>query len=256
MGEAFHEFHHPSVDKWRARYRSYGWRGLDRAYFTHAGKAAAALGFEPGCAAIGAARSAIAFAQCAVDGANDALGPPYSLDRAKSAGNLARAANEAVEAAQRAIASVSTATDDQDALNEIPSLKQQARKVEKDAERVVSGAATYVSKQRRRVLPERKIVIVPSLKIRPPAASATVGASYDSSLTSDGGSGIRTYAVNVSDLPNGLTLDSATGAIAGIPTTPGVFTFTAVVTDGRTPPRTASRQCTIEVRPKEDANDH
>ena len=52
------------------------------------------------------------------------------------------------------------------------------------------------------------------------AATGEVGVDYHSSLVVTGGTGPYTYTVSDS-LPPGLTLDSATGAITGTPTTAG-----------------------------------
>ncbi|HEY1497655.1 MAG TPA: putative Ig domain-containing protein [Candidatus Solibacter sp.] len=62
---------------------------------------------------------------------------------------------------------------------------------------------------------------------------ATVGAAYSAKLTVTGGSGsgfVYTVASG-SALPPGLTLNSTTGVISGIPTTPGTYMVKTVVTD-------------------------
>ena len=51
-----------------------------------------------------------------------------------------------------------------------------------------------------------------------PAASATVGTAYDFQPTVTGGSPAYTFSLTSGTLPDGLSLDSATGQIAGTPT--------------------------------------
>ncbi len=62
---------------------------------------------------------------------------------------------------------------------------------------------------------------------------ATVGVAYSAKLTVTGGSGSGyTFKLDTgSVLPAGLTLNSSTGVISGIPTTPGTYIVTSVVTD-------------------------
>lgn len=57
------------------------------------------------------------------------------------------------------------------------------------------------------------------------------GVGYDQRLRASGGVPARTWQVTAGALPPGLTLDTATGAIGGIPTAAGIYTFTATVTD-------------------------
>jgi hypothetical protein len=56
------------------------------------------------------------------------------------------------------------------------------------------------------------------------ASSATVGSSYSDSVSASG-SGV-TYSIDEGALPNGLSLNSSTGAITGTPTAAGEYTFT------------------------------
>ena len=75
-----------------------------------------------------------------------------------------------------------------------------------------------------------------------------VGTLYLSALAGSGGTGPFTFGISSGALPAGLTLNSATGALIGTPTTAGQFTFTARVTDslGAT---TASPTCGIAIAP-------
>ena len=61
--------------------------------------------------------------------------------------------------------------------------------------------------------------------------SGTVGVAYATALTASGGVGPYTWSVLSGSLPAGLTLNQATGAISGTPTTQGTFAFTAQAQD-------------------------
>lgn len=67
-----------------------------------------------------------------------------------------------------------------------------------------------------------------------PAASAlpraTGGSAYDQSFTASGGTAPYGFSISVGDLPPGLSL-AADGALTGIPTEAGSFTFTVTATD-------------------------
>jgi hypothetical protein len=85
-----------------------------------------------------------------------------------------------------------------------------------------------------------------------------VGQPYSAQMVADGG-GVPigqtevnyTFALTGGSLPNGLTLDTDTGVISGIPTAAGTFTFTITVTDavGNTGIHTATKQCSITIAP-------
>ncbi|MCC7203175.1 MAG: putative Ig domain-containing protein, partial [Nitrospirae bacterium] len=62
-------------------------------------------------------------------------------------------------------------------------------------------------------------------------ADATVNLPYTQTLVSTGGKSPVAWTIPVGNLPAGLTLNSATGVINGIPTTPGTSNFTVRVTD-------------------------
>jgi uncharacterized repeat protein (TIGR02543 family) len=63
------------------------------------------------------------------------------------------------------------------------------------------------------------------------AQTGTVGTALVISLSGAGGVGTFAYTISSGTLPSGLTLDPATGQIAGTPTTAGTYTFTVRVTD-------------------------
>lgn len=88
--------------------------------------------------------------------------------------------------------------------------------------------------------------IVEPLAITPASASpATVRMPYSLALNAAGGGGTRVWSIASGQLPPGLTLNSATGAITGTPTAVGVYEFRVRVNDGT---RFSSRQFTVPVR--------
>jgi len=81
--------------------------------------------------------------------------------------------------------------------------------------------------------------------------TGVVNAVYaGATLQATGGIQPYSWAVTTGSLPAGLTLNSATGAIAGTPTTAGTSNFTVTVTDSETPTaKTATSNLTITVNP-------
>jgi uncharacterized protein YhjY with autotransporter beta-barrel domain len=75
----------------------------------------------------------------------------------------------------------------------------------------------------------------PTITLSPTTlTAATVGASYNHSVTASGGTSTYSYAVTTGGLPAGLQLNSASGAITGTPTAGGSFNFTITATDSST----------------------
>lgn len=68
---------------------------------------------------------------------------------------------------------------------------------------------------------------------------ATAGTPYSFTVTATG-TPVVSYTVTGGSLPAGLSLDSATGAITGTPTTPGTSTFTITASNGTGPDATAT----------------
>jgi hypothetical protein len=60
-------------------------------------------------------------------------------------------------------------------------------------------------------------------------ANAQVGIAYNGSCLASGGTAPYTYSISSGSLPNGLSINSSTGAITGIPTAPGGNAFTVSV---------------------------
>lgn len=72
----------------------------------------------------------------------------------------------------------------------------------------------------------------PVITLNPATLPAGVTATlYSQSVTATGGTAPYTYTVSSGALPTGLTLNSATGSITGVPVQPGLFTFTIRATD-------------------------
>ncbi len=69
---------------------------------------------------------------------------------------------------------------------------------------------------------------------------ATAGASYSGSCTASGGVSNYTYSISAGSLPYGLGLDTSSGAITGVATTAGTYSFTVQVVDGGSPQQTAT----------------
>ena len=71
--------------------------------------------------------------------------------------------------------------------------------------------------------------------------------SYSVTLGLSGGMPPYVWSVSSGSLPPGLTLNSSTGAISGVPTTAGSYMFTVQVSDPPSIPQTATAQLTASV---------
>ena len=58
-----------------------------------------------------------------------------------------------------------------------------------------------------------------------------VGTAYSQTLSASGGT-ITSWAISSGSLPGGLSLNTSTGVISGMPTTGGIFNFTVKATNG------------------------
>jgi hypothetical protein len=63
----------------------------------------------------------------------------------------------------------------------------------------------------------------------PQLADATLGAAFSQPMTATGG--VPPYTWSTNGLPDGLTIDPATGVISGVPAAAGTYSFTVRVTD-------------------------
>lgn len=77
--------------------------------------------------------------------------------------------------------------------------------------------------------------------------SGKVGVAYSHTFPASGGTPPYTFAITVGSLPPGVTLDANTGIASGVPTTPGLFSFTIQVTDSAA--ATATADCSIRICP-------
>lgn len=76
-------------------------------------------------------------------------------------------------------------------------------------------------------------------------ANTTVGTAYTATLTADGGAPPYTWTLFSGTLPPGIALSAATGALSGVPTAAGQYSFCARVSDDLN--ATATRPLTITV---------
>ncbi|GLQ45169.1 hemagglutinin [Dyella lipolytica] len=76
-------------------------------------------------------------------------------------------------------------------------------------------------------------------------SAATVGASYNTTISASGGSAPYTYAVTSGVLPAGLSLNTTTGAVSGTPTAGGTFNFTVTATDANSATASGSFSLTV-----------
>ncbi|MCX5999364.1 MAG: Ig domain-containing protein, partial [Chloroflexi bacterium] len=80
-------------------------------------------------------------------------------------------------------------------------------------------------------------------------SDGNVNAAYSETLDAAGGTMPYTWSTTPGNLPAGLSLDSATGAIAGTPTAAGTYHFTVQVTDNVGGTATANLSITISAAP-------
>ena len=80
-------------------------------------------------------------------------------------------------------------------------------------------------------------IATPTLALTPAAGAlpaGTGGVAYSQTFTASNGIAPYTYAVSSGALPTGLSLNAGTGALTGIPTAVGAFTFSIRATDSTT----------------------
>jgi hypothetical protein len=83
--------------------------------------------------------------------------------------------------------------------------------------------------------------------VTPSLPNGALNVSYNAALAADGGVSPYTWAITKGTLPAGLNLDSGSGAIYGVPTASGDFTFTAKVSDNSTPVKSHTQRYTITI---------
>ena len=80
-----------------------------------------------------------------------------------------------------------------------------------------------------------------------PLPKAILSANYEAKLAAHGGLPPWTWAIIAGHLPDGLTLNPATGTVSGAPTELGQFRFAVEVSDSDDPPDARTREFTITV---------
>jgi hypothetical protein len=81
-----------------------------------------------------------------------------------------------------------------------------------------------------------------------------VGKSYNATLAAFGGTAPYHWSVQPGTLPPGLSIDSSTGVVSGIPTGAGTFSIVFDVVDSSAPADHLSKAVTIKIYAKGDAN--
>ncbi len=78
-------------------------------------------------------------------------------------------------------------------------------------------------------------------------SAGTISATYSQVVIVSGGTALLTWSISSGNLPNGLSLNSSTGEISGIPTTAGSYDFTVQITDANSV--SATKDLSILVNP-------
>ena len=89
-------------------------------------------------------------------------------------------------------------------------------------------------------------VSAPSITLSPGSLSnGTVGTPYSATLSSTGGTAPYSYSITSGSLPTGLSLNTGTGAISGIPSVAGAYNLTITATDTNSATRSQAYSITI-----------
>ncbi len=119
-----------------------------------------------------------------------------------------------------------------------------------------SDSFTYVATNATGTSPAATVAITvtaPTLTFSPPAgglASGTAGSAYSGiTVTASAGGAPYRYAITSGQLPAGLELDGATGAIGGTPTRAGNHDFTVTATDANNAAGTARYAIVVAAAP-------
>lgn len=80
-----------------------------------------------------------------------------------------------------------------------------------------------------------------------PLPTGTVSQNYSTTLIATGGTAPLSWSIVSGSLPPGLSLNPATGVIAGVPTTAGTFVPTIRVADSGIPQQTAQKPLSISI---------
>ena len=92
------------------------------------------------------------------------------------------------------------------------------------------------------------VVVGAALGVNPATLpSGTVGIAYPQSVSSTGGTGAVTFSISAGALPGGLSLNAASGALTGTPSSASTFSFTVTATDSVG--ATGSRAYSVTINP-------
>jgi PKD repeat protein len=95
------------------------------------------------------------------------------------------------------------------------------------------------------VNPASSSLSITTTALNPPTATVGVGYGAQQAIAATGGQ--TPYSWSASGLPNGMGINSSTGAVFGTPTVAGMFNFTVTVRDSSSPQKTASKVLAITV---------
>jgi hypothetical protein len=118
------------------------------------------------------------------------------------------------------------------------------------------GTSTFTVEVTDSAIPTQSATQTLSLTINAPSAlrittptlpDGTTASPYSEAIQSTGGVLPVTWSVIAGLLPPGLTLNSASGVISGLPSRVGSSTFTVEAADSETPPETATMTYTVSV---------
>ncbi|MGP8244996.1 MAG: putative Ig domain-containing protein [Bryobacteraceae bacterium] len=114
----------------------------------------------------------------------------------------------------------------------------------------VTVTATYNGGSQTATLSITVAAATPTLSITTTSlvpATATVGTGYAAQQAVTATGGTTPYSWSASGLPNGMAINSSSGAVFGTPTVAGTFNFTVTVQDSSSPRQTASKTLSITV---------
>ena len=92
---------------------------------------------------------------------------------------------------------------------------------------------------------ESYVIISAPLSLRCASGEGALDEAYSSYLIASGGTTPYFFSIIDGILPPGLSLNSSTGLISGIPSRPGNYPYTAQVVDSASPPNVATASCSI-----------
>jgi len=123
----------------------------------------------------------------------------------------------------------------------------------------VAGTSSFAVKATDSSVPTQTATFpVNNFVVSPPAlltiwcgevTNAQANVAYNQMCFTTGGLPPMTYTISAGALPSGLSLGSSTGGVSGLPAAAGSSTFSVTVSDGESPPQTATDTTTLLVAP-------